>query len=597
MNETYGIGLDLIISKFNNKIQQVKNSFKDIKSEKIELNTNNAQLNYLQYQIKEISALLDYNSKKPFMDEQELLKTEVELENLKNKYNQISLAQKNVKVSSNSMMSTMNAGISKISSKIKRFALSLLSIRGIFALISRASSAYLSQDTALAEKLQSVWVGLGAMLAPIIEWIAGILLKAVKYINVFIKALTGVDLLAKASAKSLNKTASSAKSLNKALAGFDELTNLDSNVGSGIDSGGFKGLENVKIDTTWADRIKQIGEWIKENKAEVISFLAGIASAIMLIRLGMDGIKALGIGVMIAGIVYTIQSLIKYLQDPSWANFTNIIKGIGIALLGLAVIIRSVPVAVAAAIILIVSIIMKYWNEIKGFLQKGIDWFTDLQNNVTQWFLDNIDKIKEKFGTVGALIVGIVTQTFNWIVEIVKGAINIVMNVFDGLFKGIKQIFDGIISIFKGNFKNGLISIGKGIVNALIGILNGLISGINAILYPLRVLIAELGKVGGKNWSVETVAIPRIPYLNVGTNYVPEDQLAYIHKGEAVIPKKFNSQQYFGDNEETNNLLQQVIDAVNNIQINPYTTIKDVGKASLQYINNRSRQLGESVVV
>ena len=86
--------------------------------------------------------------------------------------------------------------------------------------------------------------------------------------------------------------------------------------------------------------------------------------------------------------------------------------------------------------------------------------------------------------------------------------------------------------------------------------------------------------------------------MNTGTNYVPEDQLAMIHKGEAVVPKKFNSQQYFGGaNEETNAILEELIEAVKEIEINPYTTIKDVGKASLSYINSKSRQLGESVVV
>ena len=106
--------------------------------------------------------------------------------------------------------------------------------------------------------------------------------------------------------------------------------------------------------------------------------------------------------------------------------------------------------------------------------------------------------------------------------------------------------------------------------------------------------IGYLG-IGGNKWGFN---IPQIPQLSVGTNFVPEDQLAYIHKGEAVIPKKFNSQEYFGNsNDETNSLLNQVIEAIKNIEINPYTTIKDVGKASLQYINGKSRQLGESVVI
>ena len=50
------------------------------------------------------------------------------------------------------------------------------------------------------------------------------------------------------------------------------------------------------------------------------------------------------------------------------------------------------------------------------------------------------------------------------------------------------------------------------------------------------------------------------------------------------------------DNEETNRLLYEVIDAINNIEINPYTTVKDVGNASVQYIKDKSRQLGRSVI-
>jgi len=87
-----------------------------------------------------------------------------------------------------------------------------------------------------------------------------------------------------------------------------------------------------------------------------------------------------------------------------------------------------------------------------------------------------------------------------------------------------------------------------------------------------------------------------VPKLAVGTNYVPEDQLAYIHEGEAVIPKKFNSQEYFGNgNEETNSLLQTLIEKVENIEINPYTTVRDVGQASIDYIRSKNRQYGRSV--
>ena len=69
-----------------------------------------------------------------------------------------------------------------------------------------------------------------------------------------------------------------------------------------------------------------------------------------------------------------------------------------------------------------------------------------------------------------------------------------------------------------------------------------------------------------------------------------------IHKGEAVIPKKFNSQEYFGGNTEMIEKLDTLIDVVNNLDINPYITVKDVGEASVKYQNQQYRLRGRSLV-
>lgn len=45
-----------------------------------------------------------------------------------------------------------------------------------------------------------------------------------------------------------------------------------------------------------------------------------------------------------------------------------------------------------------------------------------------------------------------------------------------------------------------------------------------------------------------------VPSYDVGTDYVPNDQLAMVHEGERIIPKKYNNSQYMG-NDETNSLL------------------------------------------
>jgi len=632
-NEKYGIELELVTNKFNEKINKVKHTFSSLAGNKeVKLNVNTAQINYVKSQIYEIERLLKKADKG--YDVGDVLKLEAKLEKLNNQYNKLISKQDKLKISATVTHSTMAKGLEKVTSKIKRFGLSLLGIRTIWAVFSRASSAYMSQNEELSNKVQSAWAGLGALLSPIIEKLVDLFAKAVKYIAIFVQALTGVDLLAKATAKSMNKTTASAKGLNKALAGFDELNNLDTNAGGGdLDLGnGLKGLENVEIDAGWAEKIQRFGGWFKTNWTGVLSGFLGLKATFMALTpliqkfgLKLGVIKALGIGAMVGGIVYSILSLLQYLKDPTWENFGKIIQGIGIAIIGLGAVIASIPVAVAGAVVLIVGTITKYWDKIKEFLQKGIDWLV----GKTDW-------VREHFGIIGEAIYNVFTGLLQSVLDIFDSIITGVKNTFDGIIKflkgvftgdwqqawdGVKQIFISVFDAIKGvvtsvwNFimtlfnAGGKIFVGivDGIANVFKWIINTLITGINwVIAQPFNFINGILNKIKSINilgvepfmglWDWNPLPVPQIPQLAVGTNYVPQNQLAMIHKGEAVIPKKFNSQEYFGGNDETNSLLKEVIDAVNNIEINPYTTVRDVGKASLSYINSKSRQLGMSVV-
>ena len=51
-----------------------------------------------------------------------------------------------------------------------------------------------------------------------------------------------------------------------------------------------------------------------------------------------------------------------------------------------------------------------------------------------------------------------------------------------------------------------------------------------------------------------------VPSYDVGTNYVPNDQLAMVHKGEAIIPAKYNNPSYMNN---SNPQMQQTIAAMN----------------------------------
>ena len=593
-NEKYGIELELITDKFNKQINKVKKEVNSVsKVKRLE--------EYSDISKAPVSAWKQWASQNQKVNES---------------VKRMKINFKGLQPIADKFTTSTEKGLKKVTSNIKRFGLSLLGIRSIWAIASRASSAYLSQNTELSNRLQSAWAGLGALLSPIIEGLINLFAKAVKYVAIFFKALTGVDLLAKATAKSLNKTAGSAKGLNKALVGFDELTNLDTDAGGGADIGaGLGGLEDVEIDTKWADRIEKFGNWMKTNWTKVLGLFTGTVTAIKAIGAGVGVVKSLGLGALIGGIVYSVSSLLGYLKDNTWKNFGQIIQGIGVAIAGLGVIIASVPVIVSGAVTLIVGTVVKYWEQIRSFLQGGIDWLTS-----------KVDWVRDHFGVVGQTIYTIFTSLLQGL-----------LNIFDSVFTAIKGVFDGIIKfvkgVFTGNWReawqgikdifssvwNGIKGIVSAVVNTIKSILQGLLNTvktivigiwnaikavINAITGGINVLIRGINKIkfdvpdwvpgiGGQKWGFN---IPQIPQLYVGTNYVPEDQLAMIHKGEAVVPKKFNSKEYFGDNDETNSLLRQVIEAVNNIEINPYTTVKDVGKASLSYINSKSRQLGESVV-
>lgn len=155
-------------------------------------------------------------------------------------------------------------GFNKNIDSLKRFGLSLLSVGSIFAVVSKASSSYLQHDEELAKKMSDTWAGLGAILSPIINGIANILLKGVAIINQFIYALTGVNLVAKANEKALKKQTSAQKALNKETAKFDEITTLGtldkaSSTGSSIDNQ----IELPTLSEKTIDTINKIAEALK----------------------------------------------------------------------------------------------------------------------------------------------------------------------------------------------------------------------------------------------------------------------------------------------------------------------------------------------
>lgn len=225
-------------------------------------------------------------------------------ENVKDLKNAFPEAEKSgVKAGTN-----VNKSFSKSTTTLKRFALSLFGLGSIFAMVSKASSAYLSQNTELANKLQSVWVGLGSFLAPLIEWLSDVLLKGLGYLNEFIKALTGIDFIANANAKAIQKQANAQKELNRQTYSFDEMNIAHDSSSSSSSSSGLSGLVNLpELDQGIIVKLQNLAYWLKEN---------------------WDWISKVGI---VFGVVFGASKMAGWLR-----NISSLIGGSGTGLIGVA---------------------------------------------------------------------------------------------------------------------------------------------------------------------------------------------------------------------------------------------------------------------
>lgn len=150
-----------------------------------------------------------------------------------------------------------------ITGSVKKFGLAMIGVRSLFTALRASVQEYMQYDTQLEDTLRNNWAVLGSLLAPALEKIIQLFGIAVAYVRAFIKALTGVDLVAKANKKSMDAVGESAKKTLGNLAKFDNLNVVEfpSTEGSGND---IPPLTTPEIDTKnidWFVKYIKEGNW------------------------------------------------------------------------------------------------------------------------------------------------------------------------------------------------------------------------------------------------------------------------------------------------------------------------------------------------
>ena len=473
---------------------------------KLDTKSFDAQINYIESQLQEI----EHKLKQADMGFEvgDTVKLEAQYEKLSQKLSVLKQKKEDLNKTdlSNVQKSIDNIGKSTSNTikNVARWALGIFAIESAYGFVRQAMSSVSQYNEQIATDVEYIRYALGSMLQPIIEGLIQLAFRLLTYVNYIAQAWFGVNLFANASTKSFEKnnkslgnSVKSAKELNKQIASFDEMNVLNdtsSNSGGGAGAGAIS-LPSMDL-SQWQGEVPSWVQWIAENKDIVIAGLLGIAGGLVAINLGLTTIQGIGVGIALAGIIIAIQSLIKFLQDPTFENFTNIIIGIGTAIIGVGIIISKIPLIIAGVITVIVATIVKNYDYIMGLFNKLINWFET----------DFIGALRYLFGPIGDII----AAPFIFAVNAMKSS-------FEGLFGGIKKIVTGIIQIFKGDFKNGIMNVFGGLKDILHASFNALVSGINSLIRGVNRIRFDVPDwvpgFGGKKFGFN---IPQIPRLAVG---------------------------------------------------------------------------------
>ena len=461
-------------------------------------------------------------------------------------------------------LSGIGDSIENATKKVGKWALAIFGVRSILNLVRGSMNILGQYDEQLAVNVEYIRYLLASTLKPVIEAIVNLAYTLLTYVNYIAQAWFGVNLFANASLKAFEKqhksmkdTNKQAKDLQKTLAGFDEMNVLQDTSksssqtnGGGVSLPSFPKMEDVEIP----DWVK----WIADNGELIADIIAGIGVALVSVKLGLKGIQALGIGIAVTGVAMAISDILKFIQDPSWEGFINILTDIAIAIGGIMLATGNWWGLLVVVVAEIVKLVVNNWGTIKKVL-----------GQVGKWINDNIIKP--------------VAKVFN--------------SLWDGIKKGVSKTWDFIKTIFS---KGGKIFVGivEGVSEVFKTMVNAIITGINTVIaIPFKTINGLLNTIRNANipvinvkpfkglWDQDPLPIPEIPRLAKGG--ILNNPGRGVYTGSAIAGEAGREFYMPLQDEQMLNLIGEAIGKYITINANITNTMNGrVISRQLQKINN-----------
>lgn len=354
--------------------QSIQNAIDNFKGGSVKKTVVQADTKKAENDVDKLNAKLNnINGKKVKADvktnaSSELNKSNSFANKLKNAMQQVKKHMDSSGVSSKKISSGLSSALGSVSKvggflqiglgQILKIAGALFSLRSIYSILSNSARAWLSSQNAQAQQLSAnidyMKYALGSALAPVIQWIVNLIYQALKGVQALIYALTGVNIFAKASAKSYAGMAGSAKKAKeetKQLAGIhNEINNIQDNKGSDSGGGGGGGGASPSFDlsnldskfSAWAEKVKAVlaklfepikkawdtygqglMESIKTSAIQIKELFVEVGKSFAVVWLNGTGEKTCGLILQILTSIVQTVGLIAESWKNAWVNNNN----------------------------------------------------------------------------------------------------------------------------------------------------------------------------------------------------------------------------------------------------------------------------------